>query len=138
MTQPKVQFTRGDEKGLYHAHSYNAADAFQNDCADASHRHGYKTELLENCGQNVKDCGLKYVHNDTCYPALLVIGQFMDAITVWEVRQSQGGADAYPNRRRTAVLPTISPCCARRLEKAGYGYVPVISLNISGLERTWI
>ena len=43
-------------------------------------RHGYKTELLENCGQNVKDCGLKYVHNDTCYPALLVIGQFLDAI----------------------------------------------------------
>ena len=41
---------------------------------------GYNAELLENYGQRVVDCGLKYVHNDTCYPALLVIGQLIDAI----------------------------------------------------------
>lgn len=37
---------------------------------------GYRCELLENCGSQVCELGLKYVHNDTCYPALLVIGQF--------------------------------------------------------------
>ena len=35
---------------------------------------GYKCELLGNCGSAVAQLGLKYVHNDTCYPALLVIG----------------------------------------------------------------
>ena len=37
---------------------------------------GYKCEILGNCGSAVAQLGLKYVHNDTCYPALLVIGQF--------------------------------------------------------------
>ena len=41
---------------------------------------GYKCELLGNCGSAVAQLGLKYVHNDTCYPALLVIGQFLDAL----------------------------------------------------------
>ena len=39
---------------------------------------GYKCEILGNCGSAVAQLGLKYVHNDTCYPALLVIGQFID------------------------------------------------------------
>ena len=30
---------------------------------------GYKIELLDNSGQNVKQMGLKYMHNDICYPA---------------------------------------------------------------------
>ena len=41
---------------------------------------GYKVELLTNDGPGVVQEGLKYVHNDTCYPALLVIGQFIDAL----------------------------------------------------------
>ena len=41
---------------------------------------GYKCEILGNCGSAVAQLGLKYVHNDTCYPALLVIGQFIDAL----------------------------------------------------------
>jgi len=32
---------------------------------------GYQTEVLGNCGSEVAQLGLKYVHNDTCYPALL-------------------------------------------------------------------
>ena len=41
---------------------------------------GYTVELLENEGPQVVRKGLKYVHNDTCYPALLVIGQMIDAL----------------------------------------------------------
>mgnify|MGYP001730222881 CR=1 FL=1 len=33
-----------------------------------------------------KISGLKYVHNDTCYPALLVIGQMIDALKSGKVR----------------------------------------------------
>ena len=41
---------------------------------------GYKMELLTNRSRVVIDEGLKNTHNDTCYPALLVIGQFMEAL----------------------------------------------------------
>ena len=41
---------------------------------------GYKVKILENAGCSVVDEGLKNVHNDICYPALLVIGQMIDAL----------------------------------------------------------
>ena len=41
---------------------------------------GYKMEILQNSGRAVVDAGLKYVHNDICYPCQLVIGQFLDAL----------------------------------------------------------
>ena len=96
---------------------------------------GYNAVLLENEGQSVVDCGLKYVHNDTCYPALLVIGQFIDAI-------ESGKYD--PRKVALMLTQTGGGCRAsnyisllrKALEKAGYGYVPVISLNFSGLESS--
>ena len=42
--------------------------------------YGYKIKVLDNFGQGVIDQGLKNVHNDTCYPAQLVIGQMIDAL----------------------------------------------------------
>ncbi len=97
-------------------------------------QYGYKTELLQNEGRAVIDEGLKYVHNDTCYPALLVIGQLIDALnsgkynpdkTALFITQSGGGCRAsnYIHLLRKA------------LKKAGYPQVPVISLNLSGLEK---
>ncbi len=96
--------------------------------------YGYKVELLQNDGHAVVEAGLKYVHNDTCYPALLVIGQMIDALqsgkydlsrTALMITQTGGGCRAsnYIHLLRKA------------LKKAGLGYIPVISLNISGLEK---
>ncbi len=97
-------------------------------------QYGYKVELLKNDGRTVVDEGLKYVHNDTCYPALLVIGQLIDALntgkydpdkTALMITQSGGGCRAsnYIHLLRKA------------LKKSGYPQVPVISLNLSGLEK---
>ncbi len=96
--------------------------------------YGYKTELLETSGPEITELGLKYVHNDTCYPALLVIGQFLDAII-------NRGHD--PHKVALILFQTGGGCRAsnyisllrKALEKAGYGYVPVISLSLSGLEK---
>ena len=64
---------------------------------------GYHVEVLGNCGSQVAQLGLKYVHNDTCYPALLVIGQFLDALnsgkydlehTALAITQTGGGCRA--------------------------------------------
>ena len=100
----------------------------------ALEKDGYKVEILDNCGSQVAQLGLKYVHNDTCYPALLVIGQFLDALnsgkydldhTALLIPQTGGGCRAsnYIHLLRKALV------------KAGYPQVPVASLNFSGLEK---
>ena len=97
-------------------------------------QHGYKIELLKNEGRAVVDAGLSYVHNDMCYPALLCIGQMIDALksgkydldhTALMITQTGGGCRAsnYIHLLRKA------------LERANLGHIPVISLNVSGLEK---
>ena len=94
---------------------------------------GYKVDQLNNDSRNVVDEGLKYVHNDTCYPALLVIGQMIDAI-------KNGGYD--PHKVALFITQTGGGCRAsnyihllrKALEKAGLGFIPVISVSL-GLEE---
>ena len=96
--------------------------------------YGYKAVLLENDGHDVIECGLKYTHNDTCYPALLVIGQFIDAL-------QSGKYDV--NKTAVMMTQTGGGCRAsnyialirKALKKAGFPQVPVISLNVAGLEK---
>lgn len=94
---------------------------------------GYHMALLNNSGERVKSLGLKYTHNDICYPALLVTGQFLDALTSGEydphkcaciIMQSGGGC------RASNYIHIIRKALAR----AGFDYVPVISINLSGME----
>ena len=90
--------------------------------------------VLNNDNRTAVNTGLKYVNNDACYPSLMVVGQIMDAVTSGKYDMSQ-----------TAVLisQTGGGCRAsnyigfirRALEKAGYPDVPVISINLSGLEK---
>ena len=95
--------------------------------------YGYKAELLETTHHNIIDEGLKNVHNDTCYPALLVIGQFIDAL-------KSGKYD--PDKTALMLTQTGGGCRAsnyihllrKALKKSGFEQVPVISLNMSGLE----
>ena len=96
--------------------------------------YGYRVELLENSGKQVVDCGLRSVHNDTCYPALLVIGQMIDAL-------ESGKYDTH--KVALLITQTGGGCRAsnyihllrKALKKSGYGYIPVISLSIGGLEK---
>lgn len=94
---------------------------------------GYRVELLENTGKQVTQYGLRYVHNDTCYPAILVIGQLIDAL-------KSGKYD--PHKTALILMQTGGGCRAsnyvsllrKALAKAGYGYIPVISFSVAGLE----
>ncbi len=95
--------------------------------------YGYHMELLESESRTVVDEGLKNVHNDTCYPALLVIGQFMEAL-------KSGKYD--PNRTALMITQTGGGCRAsnyihllRKCMDENFPQVPVISLNFSGLEK---
>ena len=94
---------------------------------------GYHLEILGNDNKDAVDVGLKYVNNDACYPSLMVVGQIMQA-------PLSGKYDTH----KTAVIMTQTGggCRAsnyigfirRALKKVGMEYVPVISLNLSGLE----
>ena len=95
---------------------------------------GYKVDMLTTNHRGIVDEGLKYVHNDTCYPALLVIGQLIDAV-------KHGGYD--PHKVGLLITQTGGGCRAsnyihllrKALEKADMAYIPVVSVNLSGLEH---
>lgn len=95
---------------------------------------GYKAEVLENTDRSVVETGLKYINNDICYPALLVVGQFINAL-------ESGKYDV--NKVALIMTQTGGGCRAsnyihllrKGLEQAGYGHVPVISFNLAGMEK---
>ncbi len=94
---------------------------------------GYNFVVLDNDNKHSVDVGLKYVNNDACYPSLLVVGQIMEALlsgrydldkTAIIMSQTGGGC------RATNYIGFIR----RALEKAGMAQIPVISLNLGGIE----
>ncbi len=94
---------------------------------------GYNMEVLTNDGHEAVNTGLQYVNNDACYPSLMVVGQIMAALlsgkydlnkTAVIITQTGGGC------RATNYIGFIR----RALEKAHMSHIPVISLNVSGLE----
>jgi predicted nucleotide-binding protein (sugar kinase/HSP70/actin superfamily) len=95
---------------------------------------GYKAELLTTDDYDLIHEGMKYSHNDICVPAMLVIGQFIDAL-------KKKGLDAH--KVALIITQTGGGCRAsnyiallrKALKKAHYDFVPVISLNASGFER---
>lgn len=95
---------------------------------------GYNMVLLDNCSPSVVETGLKYVQNDTCYPALLVIGQMIDAL-------NSGKYDL--NSTALIITQTGGGCRAsnyiyllrKALKRAGFGQIPVVSLNVGGMEK---
>ena len=97
-------------------------------------REGYKVEILETQNSNIIQMGLKYCHNDICYPALLTIGQLMDAL--------QSGK--YDIHKVAVVMTQTGGGCRasnyisllrKALDRAGLDFVPAVSVNFSGLEE---
>ena len=94
---------------------------------------GYHLEVLPNDNKSAVDVGLKYVNNDACYPSLMVVGQIMQALL-------SGKYDL--NKVAVVMSQTGGGCRAsnyiafirRALEKADMAQIPVISVNLSGLE----
>ncbi len=96
-------------------------------------RAGYKMELLERASRDDIELGLKYVHNDACFPALMVIGQLLGKF-------ERGEAD--PDHSTVGITQTGGMCRAtnyagllrKALLDAGYPQVPVLAISVQGLE----
>ncbi len=97
--------------------------------------YGYKVKVLDNCGPGVIEQGLKNVHNDTCYPAQLVIGQMIDALE---------HSDLPLDKVALLITQTGGGCRAsnyiyllrKALNKCGYGDIPVISASFMKSEQS--
>lgn len=95
---------------------------------------GYKLEVVRDEGKEVIDAGLKYIHNDMCYPAICSCGQLIYAL-------ESGRYDVH----KTALIffQTGGGCRAsnyifllrKALEETGLSFVPVISVSFAGLEK---
>ncbi len=105
------------------------------DMLEAAFRHcGYNVEILKDCSKAVVDEGLKYVNNDACYPSILVVGQLIHAL-------KSGKYDL--NNTSVMITQTGGACRAtnyvgmlkKALKDAGFDKIPLISLNIVGLEK---
>ncbi|MEL1135224.1 acyl-CoA dehydratase activase-related protein [Desulfitobacterium sp. THU1] len=94
---------------------------------------GYNVEVLPSVDRGAIDEGLKHVHNDACYPTIIVVGQLIEAL-------KSGKYDL--NRTAVLISQTGGGCRAtnyiafirKALKDIGMEQVPVISLNASGLE----
>ncbi|GAA2180019.1 acyl-CoA dehydratase activase-related protein [Brooklawnia cerclae] len=95
---------------------------------------GLNVEVLEHASREDVECGLKYVHNDACYPAIMVIGQLINKFV-------SGGAD--PDASTVAITQTGGMCRAtnyvgllrKGLRDAGYPQVPVLAVSAQGIEQ---
>ena len=96
-------------------------------------RLGYRVELLESASRADLEVGLRYVNNDACFPAIMVIGQLIGAFT-------DGSHD--PDRCVVAISQTGGMCRAtnyaamlrKGLREAGYPQVPVVAVSLQGIE----
>lgn len=95
---------------------------------------GYNLKVVRYEGQAVIDAGLKYLHNDMCYPAICSLGQLLYALTC---------GDFDPHKSALIFFQTGGGCRAsnylfllrKALEKMGMGYVPVIAVSFGGYEK---
>lgn len=95
---------------------------------------GYKIEVMPAMDKESVDTGLKYVNNDACYPALIVVGQVMNAL-------KSGKYDL--NKVAVLMSQTGGGCRAsnyigfirKALKNTGMEHIPVVSVSAGGIEK---
>ena len=88
--------------------------------------YGYRLVIPKTLERNAIDVGLRYVNNDMCYPAIVVIGQMLSVLR-------SGAIDA--DKTAVMLFQTCGACRATNylnlmreaLKDAGYGQVPVFA-----------
>lgn len=92
---------------------------------------GYKVAQLPKVSKTAIELGLKHVNNDACFPAIVVIGQLLQAIKDGDydtdkiallISQTNGGCRA----------SNYAGLLRRALAQCNMAHIPVISMNVSG------
>lgn len=130
---PEIDFTKQMKK----EYTILAPDIFPTHMellAELFRMYGYNLVVLKYEGKKVIDTGLKYLHNDMCYPAICALGQQLYALTC---------GDFDPHKCALVQFQTGGGCRAsnyiwllrKALKNMGMEYVPVISLSMTRLEK---
>ena len=93
---------------------------------------GYRAVQLPTVDRDAIDLGLRYVNNDACYPAIVVVGQLLQAVL-------KGGYDQ--SRIALMISQTGGGCRAtnyiaflrKALQDALLDHVPIITFNMGSL-----
>ena len=97
-------------------------------------KYHFNIEILQNDNRKAIDAGLKFVNNDACFPSITVVGQIMDAVL----------SGKYDLNKLAIIMSQTGGCCRasnyvsfirRALDQVGLGHIPVISLNMNGMEK---
>ncbi len=95
---------------------------------------GYNVEVLGGEDKDIIDTGLKYVHNDACFPAIVVIGQFINALK----------SGKYDLDNTSILLSQTGGMCRasnyigflrKALKESGFENIPVIAVSVQGIEK---
>ena len=102
--------------------------------ANAIRASGYKAQVLRTQGPSVLEAGLKYIHNDMCYPAICSLGQQLHAVISGDhdtrsiaLMQFQTGGGCRASNYVMALK--------KALQKLGMEHIPVITLGFTTLSR---
>lgn len=105
------------------------------DMLEAAFGHsGYNVVILKDCSKDVVDTGLKYINNDACYPSILIVGQLIHALL----------SGKYDLENTSVMITQTGGACRatnyvgmlkKALKDAGFEKIPLISLNVVGLEK---
>ena len=94
---------------------------------------GYRLKVISPLGRTAKDIGLSCVHNDSCYPVVILAGCFIEELRSGDydldkvavlISQTGGGC------RASNYLSLFKKAFSKEFPN-----VPVISFNFSGLEK---
>lgn len=94
---------------------------------------GYRFAVMQG-GKSLKNKAHRYINSDYCYPGVLIVGQFLDAL--------ENGK--YPPDKIAFMEPQAGGACRagnyyhvirNTMKKCGHAQVPVISLNYKGMEK---
>ncbi len=95
---------------------------------------GYKVTQLPEVSRAALETGLRYVNNDACYPAIVVVGQLLHAVRSGEFD---------PNKVALMISQTGGGCRAtnyiaflrKALVSCGLEHIPIISFNVGGMDK---
>lgn len=99
----------------------------------AFYTQGFQPVMLNN-RRGVTQAGLRYVHNDMCYPCILNTGQFIRAL--------QSGR--YDPKRTKLLMPSVGDACRgsnyaemvrKAVRKAGFPEVRVLTMNLVHIDE---
>lgn len=131
--KPRIVFTKAMKKN--HTIICPQMSPIHFDILESAFRSvGYNLVIMPGIDQEAVDIGLRHVNNDACYPSLIVVGQILQALksgkydtnnTSVLISQTGGGC------RATNYIAFIR----RALKMTGFEHVPVVSANVSGLEK---